>query len=228
MIDLPIHNLQGQQVGTLQLDNELLGGEVRPGLLKQAYVRIHANKRLGTSKTKNRHEVNGSTRKLYKQKHTGNARRGDKKSNILRHGAHAHSKKPHSWRQDMPEKMRRLANRNALLAKAVDNEIKVIDGLNFDKPSTKQFSSLLSALKVDRTCLVAVSDVTSPAARSASNLDDVTVTQADRLNVFDLLNHRYLVVDQATLNAWVDRAKAQLEASSNGKATRQARKQEAK
>ncbi len=228
MIDLPIHNLQGQQVGTLQLDNELLGGEVRPGLLKQAYVRIHANKRLGTSKTKNRHEVNGSTRKLYKQKHTGNARRGDKKSNILRHGAHAHSKKPHSWRQDMPEKMRRLANRNALLAKAVDNEIKVIDGLSFDKPSTKQFASLLSALKVDRTCLVAVSDVASPAARSASNLDDVTVTQADRLNVFDLLNHRYLVVDQATLSAWIDRAKAQLEASSAGKATRQARKQEAR
>lgn len=228
MIDLPIHNLQGQQVGTLQLDNELLGGEVRPGLLKQAYVRIHANKRLGTSKTKNRHEVNGSTRKLYKQKHTGNARRGDKKSNILRHGAHAHSKKPHSWRQDMPEKMRRLANRNALLAKAVDNEIKVVDGLSFDKPSSKQFASLLSALKVDRTCLVAVSDVTSPAARSASNLDDVTVTQADRLNVFDLLNHRYLVVDQATLNAWVDRAKAQLKSSSAGKATRQARKQEAK
>ncbi len=75
MIDVAIHNLQGQQVGTLQLDEALLGGEVRHGLLKQAYVRIHANKRLGTSKTKNRHEVSGSTRKLYKQKHTGNARR---------------------------------------------------------------------------------------------------------------------------------------------------------
>ena len=104
----------------------------------------------------------------------------------------------------MPQKMRRLANRNALLAKAVDNEIKVIDGLNFDKPSSKQFASLLSALKVDRTCLVAVSDVTSTAARSASNLEDVTVTQADRLNVFDLLNHRYLVVDRQSLLAFID------------------------
>lgn len=225
MIDVPIHNLQGQQVGTLQLDTELLGGEVRPGLLKQAYVRIHANKRLGTSKTKNRHEVSGSTRKLYKQKHTGNARRGDKKTNILRHGAHGHAKRPHSWRQDMPDKMRRLANRNALLAKAVDSEIKVVDTFNFEKPSSKQFASLLSALKIDRTCLVAVSDTSSPAARSASNLDHVSVTLADRLNVFDLLNHRYLVVDQATLNAWLDRAKAQLAASSAGK---KARKTEAK
>ena len=226
MIDVPIHNLQGQQVGTLQLDTELLGGEVRPGLLKQAYVRIHANKRLGTSKTKNRHEVSGSTRKLYKQKHTGNARRGDKKTNILRHGAHGHAKRPHSWRQDMPEKMRRLANRNALLAKAVDSEIKVVDTFNFEKPSSKQFASLLSALKIDRTCLVAVSDTSSPAARSASNLDHVSVTLADRLNVFDLLNHRYLVVDQATLNAWLDRAKAQLAASSAGKKAR--KPQEAK
>jgi large subunit ribosomal protein L4 len=209
MIDVPIHNLQGQQVGTLQLDEALLGGEVRPVLLKQAYVRIHANKRLGTSKTKNRHEVNGSTRKLYKQKHTGNARRGDKKTNILRHGAHGHAKRPHSWRQDMPDKMRRLANRNALLAKAVDNEIKIIEG-SFEKPSSKQFASLLSALKVDRTCLVAVSDTRSPAALSASNLDHVTVTLADRLNVFELLNHRYLVIDKPTLTAWLDRAKSQL------------------
>lgn len=213
MIDVAIHNLQGQQVGTLQLDEAILGGEVRPGLLKQAYVRIHANKRLGTSKTKNRHEVNGSTRKIYKQKHTGNARRGDKKTNILRHGAHGHAKRPHSWRQDMPIKMRRLANRNALLAKAVDNEIKVIDGLTFDKPSSKQFASLLSALKIDRTCLVAVNDTSSPAAKSASNLHRVTVTQADRLNAFDLLNHRYLVVDRPTLESWLERAKSQM----NGK-----------
>lgn len=209
MIEVPVHNSQGQQVGTLQLDEAVLGGEVRHGLLKQAFVRIHANKRLGSSKTLNRHEVNGSTRKLYKQKHTGNARRGDKKSPILRHGAHAHSKKPHSWRKDMPAKMRRLANRNALLAKAVDNEIKLVEGLSFDKPSTKEFASLLSALKIDRSCLVALSDTRGNEAKSAKNMDRVSVTQVDRLNAFDLLNHRYLLVDKAALESWLERAAAQ-------------------
>lgn len=210
MISLPILNSTGQQVGSMDLDELLLGGEVRPALLKQAYVRYHANRRLGTSKTLNRREVSGSTRKLYKQKHTGNARRGDKKTNILRHGAHGHSKKPHSWRKDMPIKMRRLANRNALLAKAVDNEIKIIDGVKFEKPSSKQFASLLTALKIDRTCLLAVAHTDSNEARSAANVEHVRVTHADRLNAFDLLNHRYLLIDKATLQGWLDRAKAQV------------------
>ncbi|MEX2216636.1 MAG: 50S ribosomal protein L4 [Phycisphaeraceae bacterium] len=210
MIEVPVHNSQGTQVGTLQIDEALLGGEVRHGLLKQAFVRIHANNRLGASKTKNRHEVSGSTRKLYKQKHTGNARRGDKKSPILRHGAHAHSKKPHSWRKDMPAKMRRLANRNALLAKVVDNEVKLVESFKFDKPSTKEFSSLLAALKIDRSCLVALSDTRGNEAKSAENAHRVSVTQVDRLNAFDLLNHRYLLVDKATLEGWLGRVAAQV------------------
>lgn len=217
MIEVPIHNLQGQQVGTLPLDEELLGGEIRPALLKQAYLRVGANKRLGASKTKNRSEVSGSTKKLYKQKHTGNARRGDRKSNQLRHGAHGHSKKPHKWTQDMPQKMRRLANRNALLAKAIDNEIRLVDSFGFEKPSTAQFASLLTALKIDRTCLVAVSHTSSPEAKSASNLQHVSVTQGERLNVFDLLNHRYLLTDKATLQAWLDRAAAQVSGAVDSK-----------
>ena len=210
MIDIPIHNTSGQAVGNLQLDESLLGGEVRPGLLKQAFVRVHANNRLGTSKTKKRSEVEGSTKKLYKQKGTGNARRGDRKSNILRGGGHGHSKKPHSWRLDMPRKMRRLANRNALLAKAVDGEIKVLDTLRFEKPSTKEFTSLLSALKIDRTCLLALSDTRGAEARSARNIDDITVTQVDRLNAHDLLNHRYLLVEKSALEGYIARIKDQL------------------
>ena len=181
MIEIPVHNLDGKQTGTLQIDEQLLGGEVRPDLLKQAYVRVHANKRLGTSKTKARHDVEGSTRKLYKQKHTGNARRGAIRTNIMRGGGRAHGKVPHSWRKDMPDKMRRLANRNALLAKLVDGEVKIVDSLKFDKPSTKQFSKLLSALQVNRTCLVALDQTLSPAGRSAKNIDSVSVTRRNSL-----------------------------------------------
>jgi len=204
MIEIPIYNTSGDQTGTYAIDERLLGGEVRHGLLKQAFVRYHANRRSVNATTKSRGMVRGSGKKLYKQKGTGNARRGDKKANILRGGGSAHAKVGHSWRQDMPTKMRRLANRNAILAKAVDGEIKLIeDAGKFDKPSTKQFAGLLATIKVDRSCLVALADVTSPEAKSASNLDTVSTTQIDRLNAFDLLNNRYLVAHKDAFEAYV-------------------------
>ena len=208
MIEIPVYNMSGAEAGSVQLDESKLGGEVRPALLKQAYVRLHANRRPVNQKTKTRSDVEGSTRKLYKQKGTGNARRGDKKANVLRGGGHAKAKVRHSWRQDMPAKMRKLANRNALLAKAVDGEIRLVDKIEFDKPSTKAFADLLSALKIDRTCLVAFSDTRGPAAKSAQNLEHVDLTQIDRLNAFDLLNHRYLVAEKQAFEEYVARVTA--------------------
>lgn len=210
MIELPVHSQTGESLGTFEVDEALLGGEVRPVLLKQAYVRTHANKRQGTVKTKARGEVEGSTRKLYKQKGTGNARRGSIRANILRGGGHAKAKQPHSWRQDMPVKMRRLANRNAILAKAVDGEIRLVDKIDFEKPSTKAFAGLLKAIEVDKSCLVAVASTQGAAARSAKNLDSVSLTHIDRLNVFDMLTHRYLVLEKAAFEGYLERIKAQL------------------
>jgi len=203
MIEIPIHNAKGKQVDSLQIDERLLGGELRPVLLKQAYVHFHANRRQGSAATRNRSQVEGSTRKLFKQKGTGNARRGPSGTNIMRGGGHTFAKEPKSWRQQMPKKMRRLANRNALLAKVVDGELKLFDKLAYDKPSTKQFAGLLEALKISRSCLVALSSCTGNEARSASNLEDVTVTLVDQLNVFDILNHRYLLAEKEAFEAWV-------------------------
>lgn len=214
MIDIPVYDSQGKQVGAISVDEATMGGEVRPDLLKQAYVRYHANQRQGTVATKNRGRVEGSTRKLYKQKHTGNARRGTIRTNIMRGGGRGHGKRPHSWRLDMPDKMRRLANRNAILCKAVDGEIKVIDKLAFEKPNTKQFAGILSSLKIDRSVLVALTDTRGHEARSAANLDQVTLTRVDHLNVFDLLNHRYLLVEKSALQGWLDRAVAKPAAAS--------------
>jgi len=205
MIEITVHDASGNPTGKVEVDEQLLGGEVRHALLKQAYVRQHANKRLGTSKTKTRSETAFSTKKLYRQKGTGNARRGDRGANILRGGGRALAKRPRSFRQDMPRQMRRLANRNALLAKAVDNEIKLFEGLDFDKPSTKQFKALATALGIDRTCLFAVADTRHPVVASARNLSDIDVTQIDRLNAFDVLNHRYLIADKAEFEAYLDR-----------------------
>jgi len=208
MIEIPVHNQQGEPVGAWQVDEAQLGGEVRPKLLKQAYVRYHANRRQGTASTRNRGLVEGSTRKLYRQKGTGNARRGALRTNIMKGGGVAFAKKPKSWRQGMPRKMRRLADRNALLAKAVDQEVKLVDRLEFDKPSTRQFSRLLSALDVQQSCLVALRDTTGFEARSAANLPNVTLRRVDQINVFDLLTHRYLLVERDQLASWVEKSVA--------------------
>lgn len=206
MIELPIFNAQGKQVDTLSIDEGTLGGEVRPALLKQAYVRFHGNQRQGSARTKNKSLVEGSTRKLFKQKGTGGARRGQVRTNVMKGGgvAFAKTRTREAFRQDMPKKMRRLANRNALLAKLVDSEVKCVDALSFGAPKTSQFAALLAVLGIDRTCLVAIDGGNVNAMRSARNIRGVNVTRIEQLNAFDLLNHRYLVVDRSSLESFLN------------------------
>ncbi len=205
-MDVPVYNMKGSQVGTLAIDEESLGGKVNPLLIKQAYVRYHANLRQGSARTKNRHQVEGSTRKIYKQKGTGNARHGDLKANLFVGGGHGHSKKRtrEDFRLDMPKKMRRKANRNALLAKLVDNEVKVIDRLELKEPKTKAFADFLDAVKINHRALVALgTEAVENIRLSARNVDDVTLCRADQLNCFDMLNHRFLVIGKAELESWL-------------------------
>lgn len=206
MIELPVYNRTGKKVGTLDIDEASLGGEVRPALLKQAYVMFHANTRQGSARTRSRSGVAGSTRKIYRQKGTGNARMGARRSNLRRGGGvtFAKTKKREAFRQTMPRKMRRLANRNALLAKLADDEVKCIDDLTFEAPRTRDMQALLRAVGVDRTCLVALDRANQNAALSARNLPRVDTMAVEQLNAFELLNHRYLVVDKASLQAFVD------------------------
>jgi large subunit ribosomal protein L4 len=207
-MEVPVYNMQGTQVAQLKIDEAALGGKVNPALVKQAYVMYHANTRQGSSKTKNRHEVEGSTRKIYKQKGTGNARHGDRKVNIFKGGGHGHSKKRvrEDWRLTMPVKMRRKANRNALLAKLMDNEVRVIDSIAFEQPKTKAFQDFLTNIKVDRSALIALpmtSTASNNAVLSGRNVEDVTIVRCDQINAFNMLNHRYLVITKAELEAWL-------------------------
>ncbi len=208
MIELPVYDKSGKQVDTMSIDEANLGGEVRPALLKQAYVMFHANQRQGSARTKSRGMVQGSTRKLYRQKGTGNARMGTRRTVIRKGGgvAFAKNRTGDDFRQDMPKKMRRLANRNALLAKLVDQEVKCIDSLEFDSPKTSEFQAMLGGLGINRTCLVALDTTNRNAALSARNIENVDTIRADQLNAFDLLNHRFLVVDRDSLQAFLDRS----------------------
>ncbi|MGD9790921.1 MAG: 50S ribosomal protein L4 [Phycisphaerales bacterium] len=207
-MDVIVYNMQGNEVAKLKISEESLGGEVNPALIKQAYVRYHANTRQGSARTKNREAVEGSTRKIYKQKGTGNARHGDKKANLFKGGGHGHSKKRtrEDFRLDMPKKMRRKANRNALLAKLIDNEVRVIDTIAFKEPKTKAFEQFLEAVKVDKTALVALpmdAGASANARKSGRNCEAVTLCRADQINCFNMLNHRYLVIQKADLEAWL-------------------------
>lgn len=206
MIELPIYDSNGKKVDSLQIDAETLGGEVRYALLKQAYVITHGNQRQGSARTKSRGDVHGSTRKLFKQKGTGNARAGAARTPIRKGGGVTFKKTRtrEDFRTELPKKMRRLANRNALLAKLIDNEVKCFAALDFKAPKTADFAKLMASVGIDRTCLVATDGTNRNAILSARNIDGVDVCRIDQLNAFALLNHRYLVVDKAALVSFLN------------------------
>jgi large subunit ribosomal protein L4 len=207
-MDVPVYTMSGESAGTLAVDEIALGESVNADLLKQAFVMYHANRRQGSARTKNRAAGSRTGKKWYKQKGTGNARHGDKNAPLFVGGGHAKQKTRtrEDYRKSMPKKMRRKANRNALLAKLVDQEVKVVDGLAMSSPKTKDFAKFLAAVGVDASALVALSSDAEKSANtrlSARNVENVTLCRVDQLNAFEMLNNRYLVIDKADLEAWL-------------------------
>lgn len=202
---VPVLNPQGKEVGVLQIDEDSLGGAVNHALIKQAYVRYHANKRQGSARTRGRGEVEGSTRKLYRQKGTGNARVGPARVPNRKGGgvAFCKTKTREDYRLDMPVKMRRKANRNALLAKLLDNEVRVLDALTLGAPKTKDVRKILDACKIDQSCLIAVGGEGRNIVRGAANLPDVSTVPAREMTCFEMLSHRYMIISRADLEAWL-------------------------
>ncbi len=205
-MDVPVYNMQGKEVGSFSIDEQSLGGEINPALIKQAYVRYHTNQRQGSARSKGRGEVQGSTRKLYRQKGTGRARMGANRTPIRKGGGHTFAKTRgrESFRPDMPVKMRRRANRNAFLAKLIDNEVRIVDDLSMDTPRTRDFLAMLDAMKIDRRALVALDPTNKAGRASARNIPDITVCANHELNCFNMLNHRYLVIGKGPLEAWLN------------------------
>jgi large subunit ribosomal protein L4 len=197
MIEVPVFNQAGEKVSTFQVDPEKLGGEVRRNLLKQALVMYHANKRQGTVRTQARGEVEGSTRKMFRQKGTGNARTGGIRNPIKKGGGHAKQKRPKDWRQAMPKKARRLARNSAILSKIQSNDLRVIDQIALDQPKTKLMAGVFKALGIDRSCLFALPGRDENLERSARNIDRTTLTTVDQLNAWDILRNRTLLVTRA-------------------------------
>lgn len=203
MIDLAVYNKQGEKVDTFKVDEASLGGRVRHALLKQAIVMYHANKRVGTSATKSRGEVEGSTRKLYKQKGTGNARAGNIRTPIRKGGGHAHAKKARDFAQAMPQKARQLAKKSAVLAKMLKGNVFVIDALAMAAPKTKEFAAVLTNLKIDRSCLVAVNEYNENIYKSVRNIAKVMVLPVADLNAGDICNRQKMLFTKEALTSFI-------------------------
>jgi large subunit ribosomal protein L4 len=197
MIEVPVMNVEGKEVGKFSVDEALLGTVVRPALLKQALVRHHANQRQGTVKTKTRAEVEGSTKKLYAQKHTGNARRGNIRTPVMKGGGNAFGKLPRDFRQDMPLKQRRLARNNAILSKILSNNLVLLDGFALQAAKTKQMVTVLKALNADRSVLVATQGLDRTLWQAGRNISKAIIKPAAEVNAYDVLSKRTMIITKA-------------------------------
>ncbi|HXV44932.1 MAG TPA: 50S ribosomal protein L4 [Anaerolineae bacterium] len=189
-----VKNASGTILEELELRDDIFGIKPNTAVMHQALVRQLANKRLGTHKTKTRGEVTGTTAKWYRQKGTGRARHGDRKAPIFVGGGQAHKPVPRDYTQKMPRKMRRLALRSALSAKAAAEQIIILDKLVFDEPKTVEVLQLLDNLQVSGSAVILLPESNENVEKSARNLENVKTLRAGYLNIRDLLGHNYVIM----------------------------------
>jgi large subunit ribosomal protein L4 len=193
-LKVSVYNSSGKEVDKIEIDETVFGVSLNEAVVHQALVRQRANARVGTADTKTRSEVSGSTRKLFRQKHTGFARAGSRRSPIRRGGGVAFGPHPRCYRQAMPKKMKRLALRCVLSAKVADSEIMVIDSFGLEKSSTKQMASVIKALGIESSVLIVTGDPDVNVVKSARNLERVKTLPASMMNVVDLLSYKMLLI----------------------------------
>ncbi|RFC55454.1 50S ribosomal protein L4 [Brumimicrobium aurantiacum] len=179
----------------LSLSDSIYGIEPNDHAIYLDVKQYLANQRQGTHKSKERGDITGSTKKIKKQKGTGTARAGSIKSPIFRGGGRAFGPRPRNYRFKLNTKLKRVARKSALSLKAKEESILVLDGLKFDTPKTKEFLSVLTALKLENEkTLFVVGDNNDNAYKSAKNIKNVKVVSADSLNTYDVLNARKVVI----------------------------------
>ncbi len=198
-MQIPVYSMSGEVIKQIDVSDDVFTVPFNEAVVHQAVVRQLANARQGTACTKTRGEVAGSNRKLYRQKHTGNARAGNIKSPLRRGGGIAFGPKPRSYQQAMPKKMRRLAIRSVLSAKLKDNELIVLEDLDFSQPKTKEMAKVLSALNINGSALVATSEMKMNVIKSARNIPEVKTVPANLLNVVDMTSHKILLMTEAAI-----------------------------
>ena len=201
-MEIPVYSKEGEKVDNLQLDDKVFGGPIRNKLLRDAITMYEANKRQGTACTKTRGEVAGGGRKPWVQKHTGRARAGSIRSPLWKGGGVSHGPKPRDYSFSIPKKARKLALYTALSAKVRDNELVVIDNLNFDIPKTKQMVGILKALNIDNSsCLIVIPKANENVWKSARNIPSVKIMTSTELNAYEILRPKKVLLTKEALSS---------------------------
>jgi large subunit ribosomal protein L4 len=201
MLTLNVYNRQGNSVGTVEVDPAEFGGKVNRQLLHDVVLMHLANQRAGTHSTLRRGEVSGSTKKLFRQKGTGNARVGNRRTNKRRGGGTAKGPKPRDYEYHLPKKAVRAATRMAILSKFEDEEAIILDELTLTEAKTKHVADVLKALKLqDTTCLIGTAKLDPVVHRSARNIRGVEVAPAAEFNAYTVLRQKRLVLTREALD----------------------------
>jgi large subunit ribosomal protein L4 len=205
-MEVEIYQEDGAESGrSATLDASIFEIEPNDHVIWLDVKRIQAHKRQGTAKTKQRSEIRGSTRKLYRQKGTGNARVGDAKSPIRRGGGRAHGPQPRNYRQNLNKKTKRLARRSAFAYKADADAVRIVEDFTMEVPSTSAIKDMLTALDLDGKKVLIVTGENSPTVyRSARNLSKVSVQEAGSLNTIDVLDAEVVILQESALEKLTD------------------------
>ena len=198
---LPIYNLKREEVGQLDLADEVFGTDVKEHLLWEVVRAQLASRRAGTKATKERSAVRGSSKKLYRQKGTGNARQGSKRAPHHARGGMAHALAPQDWSYRPPRKVRIAALKSALSLFAKEGRLVVVDQFDIAEPKTKAFAATLGVLKADKKSLVVDQPTNEKLVRSVRNLASSRFMPPEGINVYDLLKHDHLIVTKDAAKA---------------------------
>ncbi|MGE5417915.1 MAG: 50S ribosomal protein L4 [Acidobacteriota bacterium] len=194
MPKVAIYNMAGAQVGEMDLNDSVFGIEPNEAVVHQVIKAQLANRRAGTHATKTRAMVRGGGRKPWRQKGTGRARAGSRRSPIWKGGGVTFGPQPRDYTIQLPRKVRRLALKSALSDKVKSENIIVVDQLNFDEPKTKRMAEVLGALKIEKKALVVTADGNANVVKSARNIPGIKPVRADFLSVYDLVAYDKLVI----------------------------------
>ena len=209
MTTLPIYDMTGTQVGDYEIDPQMLAPKVSKQLLHDVVVMYLANQRQGSNKTKRRGEVSGSTKKIYKQKGTGNARMGAKRNPVRRGGGHANSRQPRSYYYRLPRKAVQAATRMAIAAKISSGSVIVVDKFVMDAPKTKTLALAFKAIGLEGlTKTFATNGLDKNLYLSGRNIEGLTISPVSDLNALIILRPRKLVMTKDALDWLKSRASA--------------------
>ena len=194
MPKLNVLNIQGQNVGEIELSDAVFGVEVNEHVLYEVVKNQLANKRQGTQSAKTRAEVRGGGRKPWRQKGTGRARQGSIRAVQWIGGGVAFAPKPRSYRYTLPKKVRRLAMKSALTSKVQANEMIVLDALTMDAPKTKEFATILNNVNAAKKALVVMAEKNENVIKSAANIPNVETALVNTINVYDILKYDSFII----------------------------------